>query len=73
MSRQAKEKTTLPEESHGFYTEVGQEIIVHFIDGKAIKGTLNLIGRYEIFMTIFTKDGKEKEISVFKGAIKYII
>jgi len=46
---------------------------VHFIDGKAIKGTLNLIGRYEIFMTIFTKDGQEKEISVFKGAIKYII
>lgn len=58
--------------THGYYQKVDQEITVHFLDGKAIKGKLTFIGVYEIFLEVLTKDDAKSEITIFKGAIKYI-
>jgi len=73
MNKSTKERPMLPEATHGFYTQIGKPVSVHFIDGKSLRGTLNLIGRYEIFLNVVNKEGNEQEITIFKGAIKYIV
>ncbi|KKB33718.1 hypothetical protein QY95_00037 [Bacillus thermotolerans] len=45
---------------------------VYFLDGKVLRGKLLKAFTYEIMLEV-ERDGKQVEVTVFKGAVKYII
>jgi len=53
---------------YGYMNNLNEEVKVAFIDGKVIKGKLLFVGKYEIYLEV-----EDKEVSIFKHAIKYII
>ena len=57
---------------YGYIHKVGEEIAIHFLDGKVLRGKLLKIFVYEIILEV-EREGKVVEVSVFKGAVKYII
>jgi len=57
---------------YGYHAKEGEEIKVYFQDGKALKGKLIKVLTYELILEI-VREEKPVEVTVFKGAIKYII
>lgn len=57
---------------YGYRHRLGEEIKVHFKDGKSLKGKLLKAFTYEIMLEIEVQ-GEIKEVTIFKGAIKYIV
>ncbi len=57
---------------YGYIHKNGEEIAIYFLDGKVLRGKLLKVFVYEIIIEV-EKDGKSVEVSVFKGAVKYII
>lgn len=57
---------------YGYIHRIGEEIAVHFLDGKVLRGKLLKVFTYEIILEV-EREGKLVEVTVFKGAIKYII
>lgn len=57
---------------YGYIHKVGEEISIHFLDGKVLRGKLLKVFVYEIILEV-KRESKLVEVSVFKGAIKYII
>lgn len=45
---------------------------MHFKDGKSLKGKLLKAFTYEIMLEVEVQ-GEIKEVTIFKGAIKYIV
>ncbi|ONK24682.1 hypothetical protein BLX87_03965 [Bacillus sp. VT-16-64] len=57
---------------YGYAHRIGEEIAIYFLDGKVLKGKLLKAFTYEIILEV-EREGKPVEVTVFKGAIKYII
>lgn len=57
---------------YGYIHRLGEEIAIYFLDGKVLRGKLLKVFTYEIIIEV-EKDEKAVEVTVFKGAIKYII
>jgi len=57
---------------YGYIHRIGEEISVYFLDGKVLRGKLLKVFTYEIILEVDRED-KSVEVTVFKGAIKYII
>lgn len=57
---------------YGYIHKIGEEIAIYFLDGKVLRGKLLKVFVYEIILEV-EREGKKVEVSVFKGAIKYII
>lgn len=57
---------------YGYIHKIGEEISIYFLDGKVLRGKLLKAFTYEIILEI-EREGKAIEVTVFKGAIKYII
>ncbi len=57
---------------YGYIHRIGEEISVYFLDGKVLRGKLLKVFTYEIILEVDRED-KPVEVTVFKGAIKYII
>jgi sRNA-binding regulator protein Hfq len=45
---------------------------VYFLDGKTLKGKLLKVFQYEIILEVVKSD-EVFEVTVFKGAVKYIV
>ncbi|UOQ48436.1 hypothetical protein MUN88_20785 [Gracilibacillus caseinilyticus] len=58
--------------TYGYTKKVGEEITIYFTDGKALKGKLIKVFQYDIIIEI-VKNEEPIEVTVFKGAVKYII
>ncbi|MYL43890.1 hypothetical protein [Virgibacillus salexigens] len=52
--------------------KIGQEISIYFLDGKSLTGKLIKVFQYTIIIEKVI-EGKRKEVTVFKGAVKFII
>lgn len=59
-------------QQYGYYAKEGEEIKVYFQDGKMLKGKLIKLLTYEIVLEI-VRDEEPVEVTVFKGAVKYIV
>lgn len=57
---------------YGYIHRIGEEISVYFLDGKVLRGKLLKVFTYEIILEVERED-KQVEVTVFKGAVKYII
>lgn len=57
---------------YGYYHRLGEEIAIYFLDGKVLRGKLLKVFTYEIMIEV-EREGKAVEVTVFKGAVKYII
>ncbi len=57
---------------YGYIHKIGEEIAIYFLDGKVLRGKLLKVFVYEIILEI-EREGRIVEVSVFKGAVKYII
>lgn len=57
---------------YGYIHKIGEEIAIYFLDGKVLRGKLLKVFVYEIILEV-ERESKLVEVSVFKGAIKYII
>lgn len=57
---------------YGYIHKLGEEIAVYFLEGKVLKGKLLKVFTYELILEV-EKEGNPIEVTVFKGAIKYII
>lgn len=57
---------------YGYSHKVGEEISIYFLDGKVLRGKLLKVFKYEIIIEV-ERESKAVEITVFKGAVKYII
>lgn len=57
---------------YGYIHKIGEELTVHFLDGKVLRGKLLKAFTYEIMLEV-EREGKVMEVTVFKGAVKYII
>lgn len=53
---------------YGYINKLDEEVKVAFKDGKAMKGKLLFSGKYEIYLEV-----DDREVTIFKSAIKYII
>lgn len=58
--------------NYGYQHRIGEEIFIYFLDGKVLRGKLLKVFTYEIMIEV-EREGKAVEITVFKGAVKYII
>lgn len=69
--------TTMAEEKkkskkvYGYTTKIGKQVTIHFVDGKKLSGKLLKIYQYEVILEVI-KDEEPVEVTVFKGAVKYI-
>lgn len=61
-----------PKRRYGYMHRIGEELSVYFLDGKVLRGKLLKAFTYEIMLEV-ERDGKPIEVTVFKGAVKYII
>ena len=67
-----KKPGSIPKKKYGYHAKEGKEVAVYFVDGKVLKGKLTKILTYELILEV-TKNDETVEITVFKGALKYII
>lgn len=70
MTEQKEQQVT--KRRYGYVHRIGEEIAVYFLDGKVLRGKLLKAFTYEIMLEV-ERDGKPVEVTVFKGAVKYII
>lgn len=66
------EVTATEKKKYGYAYRKGEEIKVYFLDGKALKGKLLKVYQYEIILEVDIQ-GELKEVTVLKGAVKYIV
>ncbi|WP_079524963.1 MULTISPECIES: hypothetical protein [Halobacillus] len=63
---------TSEKKKYGYIHKIGENISICFLDGKVMKGKLLKVFQYEIILET-EKNGEAVEVTVFKGAVKYII
>ncbi len=60
------------ERKYGYAHRIGEEMRVYFLDGQSLKGKLLKAFQYEIIFEV-PKGDELLEVTVFKGAVKYIV
>ena len=70
--KSTKKTSAIPKKRYGYHAKEGKEVAVYFIDGKVLKGKLIKVLTYELILEVLKND-EPVEITVFKGAMKYII